>query len=241
MQVSQVSTTLRGPSSSFVSVDHDSLFSAIRTLLPEYFIDVKVYDESRTKAAAAVGGGSRVFYTLRSPVKYDIGNGDIVQPVLRIQDQTFPGRALRVEVGLYRQVCTNGLMAFSADFEPIRIAHTTNKRELFTGIAAALQVAVSRVEATIQKARQLYEMPVLNPVATVEALDLPKKLKDSILTSLKIRASGTGSGLIRAQDNLNTVWGLYNFINESDAKSARSPLAALNRDTDMLVAIQAVA
>ena len=132
-------------------------------------------------------------------------------------------------------------MAFSADFEPIRIAHTTNKRELFTGIAAALQVAVSRVEATIQKARQLYEMPVLNPVATVEALDLPKKLKDSILTSLKIRASGTGSGLIRAQDNLNTVWGLYNFINESDAKSARSPLAALNRDTDMLVAIQAVA
>lgn len=237
----QVSTTLRGPKSSFVSVDHDSLFSAIRALLPEYFIDVKTYDKSHTKAASSVGGGSKVFYTLRSPVKYDIGNGDIVQPVIRIVDQTFPGRTLRVEVGLYRQICTNGLMAFSADFAPIRIAHTTNKRELFTGIAAAIQTAILNVEATIEKARQLYTMPVLNPVATVEALDLPKKLKESLLVSLKLKASGTASGLIRPQDNVKTVWGLYNFINESDAKSARSSLAALNRDTDMLVAIQSVA
>lgn len=241
MQVTQVTTTLRGPSNSFVAVDHDSLFSAIRTLLPEYSIVVKTYDKSRLKAAASVGGGSRVFYTLRSPVKYDIGNGDIVQPVLRIQDQTFPGRALRVEVGLYRQICTNGLMAFSADFEPIRIAHTTNKRELFTGIAAALVVAVSRVETTIQKARQLYTMPVLNPVATVEALELPKKLKDNLLSSLKAKRAGMSHMNIRPEDNVNTVWGLYNFINESDTKSARSPLAALNRDTGMLAAIQAVA
>ena len=236
-----VTTTLRGPKSSFVSVDHDSLFSAIRTLLPEYFIDVKTYDKSHTKAAASVGGGSKVFYTLRSPVKYDIGNGDIVQPVIRIVDQTFPGKTLRVEVGLYRQICTNGLMAFAADFAPIRIAHTTNKRELFTGIAAAIQTAILNVEATIEKARQLYTMPVLNPVATVEALDLPKKLKDRLLNSLTQRMAGLSPGNIRPQDNVNTVWGLYNFINESDAKSARSSLAALNRDTDMLVAITAVA
>lgn len=237
----QVSTTLRGPKSSFVSVDHDSLFSAIRTLLPEYFIDVKTYDKSHTKAAASVGGGSKVFYTLRSPVKYDIGNGDIVQPVIRIVDQTFPGKTLRVEVGLYRQICTNGLMAFSADFAPIRIAHTTNKRELFTGIAAAIQTAILNVEATIQKARQLYQKPVLNPVATVEALELPKKLKNRLLESLKVKQSGLIPMGIREQDNVNTVWGLYNFINESDAKSSKSPLAALNRDTGMLAAIQAVA
>ena len=236
----QVSTTLRGPKSSFVSVDHDSLFSAIRTLLPEYFIDVKTFDKSHTKAAASVGGGSKVLYTLRSPAKYVIGhNGDIVQPVIRIVDQTFPGRTLRVEVGLYRQICTNGLMAFSADFAPIRIAHTTNKRELFTGIAAAIQTAILNVERTIQKARDLYYMPVLNPVATVEALDLPKKLKDRLLNTLTQRVAV--AGLIRPQDNVNTVWGLYNFINESDAKSARSPLAALNRDTNMLAAIQSVA
>ena len=236
-----VTTTLRGPKSSFVSVDHDSLFSAIRALLPEYFLDVKTYDKSHTKAASSVGGGSKVFYTLRSPVKYDIGNGDIVQPVIRIVDQTFPGRTLRVEVGLYRQICTNGLMAFSADFAPIRIAHTTNKRELFTGIAAAIQTAILNVEATIEKARQLYTMPVLNPIATVEALDLPRKLKESILASLNHRLYGLSPGGIRPQDNVKTVWGLYNFINESDAKSARSSLAALNRDTDMLVAIQSVA
>ena len=236
-----VTTTLKGSKSSFVAVDHDSLFSAIRTLLPEYFIDVKTFDKSRTKAAASVGGGSRVFYTLRSPVKYDIGNGDIVQPVIRITDQTFPGKTLRVEVGLYRQICTNGLMAFSADFAPIRIAHTPNKRELFTGIAAAIQTAILNVEATIERARQLYTMPVLNPVATVEALDLPKKLKDRLLNSLTQRMAGLSPGNIRPQDNVNTVWGLYNFINETDAKSARSSLAALNRDTDMLVAIQAVA
>ena len=237
-----VTTTLRGPKSSFVSVDHDSLFSAIRTLLPEYFIDVKTYDKSHTKAAASVGGGSKVLYTLRSPAKYVIGhNGDIVQPVIRITDQTFPGRTLRVEVGLYRQICTNGLMAFSADFAPIRIAHTTNKRELFTGIAAAIQTAILNVERTIQKARDLYYMPVLNPVATVEALDLPKKLKDRLLESLKVKQAGLIPMGIREQDNVNTVWGLYNFINESDAKSARSSLAALDRDTNMLAAIQAVA
>jgi hypothetical protein len=236
-----VSTTLKGAKSSFVSVDQDSLYSAIRTMLPEYFLDVKTYDKSHTKAAASVGGGARVFYTLRSPVKYDIGNGDIVQPVIRIFDQTFPGRTLRVQVGLYRQVCSNGLMAFSADFEPIVIAHTKNKRELFTGIAAAVQVAVSRVEATIEKARQLYTMPVLNPVATVEALELPRKLKASILESLNQRTAGLSPGGIRPQDNVNTVWGLYNFINESDAKSARSPVAAANRDTGMLTSLLAIA
>jgi hypothetical protein len=236
-----VSTTLKGAKSSFVSVDQDSLYSAIRTMLPEYFLDVKTYDKSHTKAAASVGGGARVFYTLRSPVKYDIGNGDIVQPVIRIFDQTFPGRTLRVQVGLYRQVCSNGLMAFSADFEPIVIAHTKNKRELFTGIAAAVQVAVSRVEATIEKARALYTMPVLNPVATVEALELPKKLKDRLLESLKLKASGYNVTDIRTQDDVNTVWGLYNFINESDAKTARSPLAAASRDTEMLTSLLAIA
>lgn len=229
-----VTTTLKGAKSSFVSVDHDSLYSAIRTMLPEYFLDVKTFDKSHTKAAASVGGGSRVFYTLKSPVKYDIGNGDIVQPVIRIVDQTFPGRTLRVQVGLYRQVCSNGLMSFCADFEPIVIAHTKNKRELFTGIAAAIQVAMNRVEATIEKARALYTMPVLNPVATVEALELPKKLKDRLLESLKLRASGYNVVDIRTEDDVNTVWGLYNFINEVDARTARSPVAALNRDLNLV-------
>jgi len=237
----QVQTTLKGPKSSFVSVDQDSLFLAIRTMLPEYQIDIRTYDKSHTKSARLVGGGSRVFYTLKSPIKYDIGNGDIVQPVLRIRDQTFPGSALRVEVGLYRQVCSNGLMAFCTDFEPIRIVHTINKRELFTGIAAALQLAANRIEATIQKARQLYTMPVLNPVATVEALELPKKLKNRLIESLKAKQSGLVPMNIREQDDVNTVWGLYNFINESDFKLARSPLAAIERDKDMLQAIQAVA
>lgn len=237
----QVLTTLKGAKSSFVAIDHDSLYAAIRTVLPDYSIDVRTMDKSRTKAAASVGGGARTFYTLKSPAKYDIGNGDIVQPVLRITDQTFPGRAFRVEVGLYRQICTNGLMAFSADFEPIRIPHTTNKRELFTGIAAALQVAVLRIEATIQKARDLYTMPVLNPAATVEALELPKKLKERLLASINHKMAGLSPGGIRPQDNVHTVWGLYNFINETDAKSARSQLAALNRDTGMLAALQAVA
>lgn len=226
MNTQSVQTVKKAPR--YIAIQHDSLQDILQQIMLPFDARIRTreFNKSHTKAAQKVGGGSRYWYDILPSQKYEILPGDFVQPMLRLRDQTFPGAALTLEVGLYRLVCTNGLMAFSRE-ELIRIPHTPNKEELLKGIAAALQQAMLRVQSIILEAQRVARLPVLDVQALLSKLDLTPMLRKYVERRLAAKQ-------VRPEDNLNTVWGLYNFVNEVDAGTSRSPVAAARRDSRML-------
>jgi hypothetical protein len=169
---------------------------------------------------------------MRSEHLFKVGN-DAVTPMIVLRDQTFPGAALRLHVGLYRLVCRNGLLGVAISEPTIRIPHFTNRKEQLEGIAAAIFEASSRMESIIETANSLTTIQVKAPVEIIESLSLSKTLTEKLLRGIK-------AGNIRPEDDINTVWGLYNYINETMFSRTRSVFAAVERDTTLVNQIIAV-
>jgi hypothetical protein len=227
--MANITTIAKGTKGSFIAVNHDDLYATLKSALPSAVIE-QWTKPSRTKAAAAVGGGERVLYRLKLDKLIPIVETDVVRPMIQLRDQTFPGAALQVEVGLYRLVCTNGLMAFSREFTPLRIPHYASRRDQLAAIADTVLDSLGRVAATVERAHHLTTVAVADPLAVLSQLELPKKVHDTAAMLIT-------TGLHRKEDDPKNAWGLYNIINEVDAVKSRSRFAALSRDLDMTTKI----
>lgn len=190
-----------------------------------FAIKTQSRDKSHTKGAQQYGGGAVYRHTLRSTVPTTI-NGDTVYPQITIVDRTFAGASLKVFVGFYRLVCSNGLtvsvgetMKWSIDH---RLSSVEQLMQLSSSIAAAW-LKVIEAQAILYKAAKT---PV-NPSQVIDALGIFSTAKKEKLKQALPYA--------RPEDNVRTVYGLYNFINEQDRLTARrNSTAYLDRDTDML-------
>lgn len=216
---------------SFVALDHNELHHALATLLPNSTIR-SWYTPSRSRASLAVGGGQRTLFRIATHNSKEVLARDSVYPMVQLRDQSYPGAALRVDIGLYRLVCSNGLMALSRDFAALRIPHFPARRAQLAAIADTIHTALSRVDAVVEQARALTAVTIVDPIATVDQLLLPVRLRDSVVSAITNK-------LHRAEDIPTNAWGLYNIINEADAGRSRSVFAALDRDTDMVAKILA--
>jgi len=185
-------------------------------------------DKSHTKAAKAYGGGETYRHTLRANTP-TVVNGDTVYPQITIVDQTFAGGSLKVFVGFYRLICANGLTIAVGETMKWRVDHRLSSVEQLMQLSRSIAAAWSNV---IQ-AQEVLTKAASTPVIAVKIIDnLPmfsnsrkQKLKDSL-------------HLARPQDDINTAYGLYNFINEVDRTSARrNSTAYLDRDAEMLETI----
>jgi hypothetical protein len=163
---------------------------------------------------------------MRSEHLFRVGN-DAVTPMVVLRDQTFPGAALRLHVGLYRLVCSNGLLGVAISEPTIRVPHFQNRKEQLEGIAAAIFEASSRMESLIETANQLTTIQVNTPTTVIESLYLPKTLTEKLLLGIK-------DGNVRPEDDIHTVWGLYNYVNETMFRRTRSVFAAVERDTELV-------
>lgn len=221
-----MTTLTTNKTKSFVALNHELVKEAIASSLPE--ATIQTYSRpSHTKVAASVGGGDKVFYRICLKDKIEITKNDIVQPMLQLRDQTFPGAALSVNLGLFRQVCSNGLMAFAAEQTPIRIPHFNNRKGQLEALVENMALSLKNLEATVKTAQMLTTIEVKNPIQTVEKLELPKSLTETITWKIH-------NGSHRSEDNPHTAWGLYNIVNEIDAQHSRSKYAAMLRDTAVL-------
>lgn len=224
-----ITTTAKGSRGSFIAIDHDSLYTTLQSTLPTARI-TQYSQAKRTKAALAVGGGSRYAYRLVLDKDMSVTDKDKVRPMVQLRDQTYPGAALQVEVGLYRLVCTNGLMAFSRLFHPLRVPHYASRQDQLAAIADTVLDSLGRIASTVERAQRLTTTAISDPLAVLAQLELPKRVHAT--ASMLIT-----TGLHRPEDKPTTAWGLYNIINEVDAVKSGSRFAALDRDTEMVTKI----
>lgn len=189
-------------------------------------------DKSHTKSASAYGGGAVYRHTLRSSVPTTI-NGDTVYPQITIVDRTFAGASLKVFVGFYRLICSNGLTVAVGENMSWSIDHRLSSVEQLMQLSSSIAAAWSNVidaQLVLEKAAAI----TVNPHRIIDQLDVFSKERRE---RLQLALSGA-----RPQDNVQTVYGLYNFINEADRQLARSGSTAyLDRDTEMLATIMELA
>lgn len=189
-------------------------------------------DKSHTKAAKAYGGGATYRHTLRANTP-TVVNGDTVYPQITIVDQTFAGGSLKVFVGFYRLICANGLTVSVGETMKWRIDHRINSVEQLMQLSRSIAAAWSNVieaQAVLTKAAS-------TPVIAHKVIDALPMFSDSAKQKLKDNLYAA-----RPQDDINTAYGLYNFINEADRERARrNSTAYLDRDADMLEVILSLA
>ena len=232
---SSLSVEFKGNNGRFASLNADEVISALsQRFAGSWNVTSKTIDKSHTKAAARFGGGSKYWITLRGTESIALKNGDIVYPQITLRDQTYSGGALQVSFGLYRLVCTNGLMAFRSIVEPVRVPHYKNRVDILMQLVNIIESSAAKFTEVIAAANDIISQPV-SPLSTISRLDLPPSLVKRLTDIIQ-------SGLQRPEDDVNTIYGLYNLINEVDRTKARkNSTAYLQRDERMLSALLAAA
>jgi hypothetical protein len=193
-----------------------------------FLYSCRTQDKSHTKAAKQYGGGSVYRHMLRANTSVNV-NSDLLYPQITIIDRTFSGASLKVYVGFYRIICSNGLtvsvgetLSWSIDH---RLSSAVQLMELSRSIAAAWSQVIQAQTVLANAA-----IASINPIQAIDNLSMfsirqKEQLKQALPTA-------------RPEDNVNTVYGLYNFLNEQDRLTARrGSTAYLDRDTNMLATL----
>lgn len=219
---------------SLVTLDQDELISKVILTLDQvapgvaFAVKTQVRDKSHTKASRQYGvTGYQYQHTFRSNVPVTI-NGDVCYPQIQIFDRTYSGKSLKVFVGFYRLICSNGLTVAVGEHMKWSIDHRMSSTEQMMQLTRSIAAAWTKVtEAQYQL--ELADTLTINPVKAIQSLDISDTAKAKLVEALP---------LARAEDNTQTVYGLYNFINERDRLTARrNSTAYLDRDTNMLATL----
>lgn len=224
-----LSVEFKGEKGRFVALNPFELRDSLSSL-NNWALSSDISNMSHTKAAARVGGGHKSIFTLRQTVPITLKSGDVVFPQIIIRDRSFPGGALTVHFGLYRLVCSNGLMAFRSVAAPVRIPHYRNRAQVLMELTRVIQSSGDRFAAIVEEAERLDGLTVVDPELAIMAMTLPMSTKKRAIETI-------GAGLVRPEDDIKTAWGLYNFVNELDrVKARRGSTAYLDRDLNTIPA-----
>lgn len=217
-----LSVNFKGQRGRFASLDHAEVRDELIKAFPDHMISGGA-TAIRGKRAEAVGGGVRYHLTVRAKTPIQAPNGELLYPQVLLRDQTAPGKALTLSIGFYRQVCSNGLFAFRG-VSQVSVPHFKNRTQTFIYLIDQIQALLSQASLLMGEISEMAAKTIPLPIAAVESMDLPKKLKERVITAIAAKN-------YRQEDNPHTLWGLYNIINEIDRLTARrNSTAYLDRD-----------
>jgi hypothetical protein len=217
---------------SFVSINQTSLNEVLGAIATKYDMQLRSIEMDKSHLKAAKGmPATKNIYTLQSTNIQALADSPVA-PRIQIKDQTYSGAALQLRIGLWRQVCSNGLMGFK--FSEERITHHKKNEVLFQQLDEAVERLVSLSPKLLEQVQEL-QLKKIEWQSVIGQLGLSPNMVDSVGRFIQ-------AGFNRVQDDPNTAWGLYNIVNELDRRKARrGSVAFMQRDEQMLGRILAVA
>ena len=157
--------------------------------------------------------------------------GGTIVPRLYVKNSNHGGECLVVGVGLYRQVCTNGLMMYFGDVHSNKIKHVQGpKLTSFLDVLPAMiehQIKTIVSGQVFDEAYEASQVEVKNPINAIGNLPISNIVKDRAIAQIVNQTH-------RKEDNPYTAWGLYNLINELSRLRSRTEYNALNKDIGLL-------
>jgi hypothetical protein len=165
-------------------------------------------------------------------------HGDECTPQILITNSYAKESALIVGVGTFRLVCTNGLIVGDVTYKS-RIVHRTGPtadmkldelpHKLFEAVCYIRECWASDIEeATSTK---LSEQQMIDITGN---LRVPDVVKDRTIAQVALN-------IRRPEDGANTVWALFNLVNENIRKCSRSDNARVTHNKNLLEDINLLA
>lgn len=160
------------------------------------------------------------------------------RPELVLQNAHDGTRAYRIDAGLYRLVCRNGLTVADADFAHVAIRHVDVSAEKFIGAARAVAENTPRVLDTVGR----WQAVALSPEARREFADRAAKLRwEPDQSGLHFLQPDELLKPLRYGDHRSDLWTTFNVVQEhllrgGDGYIGRNAQGRLRRNTTRAVA-----
>jgi hypothetical protein len=145
-------------------------------------------------------------------VLFDLGNGDKVNPRIRINNSYDGSLKFQGMVGAYRLICSNG-MVVGETFEKVKTMHTASVTNSAKAILEASVNIADNFKAAIEPYKELSkhtfkidELPQIVE-STMIATDFPSKQQEAVLA----RFEEERNGIPGAKPNLWLVYNAFNF------------------------------
>lgn len=159
--------------------------------------------------------------------------GGQLTPRLWLRNDNTGRAALTVGIGFFRWVCMNGLY-IGVNVFGTKLAHrdTAKAHTVLDMLPEALTTSMESIAdgSAFNVLLDSSEQKVYSPIDVVGSLDIGDKSKQQAINSIIL---GT-----RIEDNANTVWGLYNIVNEACRNNGRSLYRTAIKDMELLESIQ---
>lgn len=178
-----------------------------------------------------VGNDRRMVATVKLPsFAFNGGDSRLIPQLFLFNDNT--GRSsLRLSVGLFRLVCSNGLTVGvpGLSFET-RIRHTWSEtqRGRVLDLPLVAEQIVEHIRTDLLDSIEVAkETRVIDPISVVASLPIGERAREQAISMLAY-------GSQRDADDPHTAWGLYNHVNECVRSRSRSEFTAVRKDEGLL-------
>ena len=214
----------------FLAINNQDLETVFRSV---------VGDKGPVRTLTPRRGGGVMFKAELPSFRQDIPElGGVLVPQLFLSNTNNGQRALSVGVGLFRFVCSNGLVIAFGDSMHAKIRHVNGpKANQFLDILPDILLAqVQRIQSgeLFDTVLDALDVQVKDPIQVIGNLPVAKAVKDNAVELIC-------NGLTRPEDNVHTAWGLYNVVNEMQRRRSRSDYSAYAKDVGLLDHVIALA
>ncbi len=161
--------------------------------------------------------------------------GELFKPQLYLLNRNDGKTALRLQVGLFRIVCSNGLImpAFDGSAHQLRIIHrdcdqTNRQIEQLPGLIVAGLDAISSTEGVIEEMKAMELKQDIHAFHVIGNLNVSDNVKRGSMHHWLKRAE------VRSADSASDAWSLYNVVNEQIRRNHGFNLTSMKQDSNLL-------
>ncbi len=176
-----------------------------------------------------LGSTHAIEYTLEQTLSIQ---GDNIKPRIVVINSFNGEKALTVLCGMFRLVCSNGLVVGTSLYRE-RAIHTQGE---------TLDNKLAGLESNVQNALTWIRNSMGDSISEFLAIPTPIEAQERIVRGLKLSNKLTDTLIhqfnnprsLRISDQAGNAWSTYNVINEAIARSSRSELAILNKNISLM-------
>lgn len=211
-------------SDEYVTFDHIEIMNSVAAILKDNNIPVEVFRPEvgdTLRAFLLIGDG----YFGGGPETKDGG----LRPAVWVANDELGGSAVHIDGGVWRQVCTNGMIAADRSSEKFRIFHRWNTKPLLnTLVNEALAVAFKLSEAAATKflEKQNETIPLTSLTDIVSSWSTKYQMPDSFQKEWETAAKLNSDGeTLTLWDVINGVTAIARDLENADTRENAERMA----------------
>lgn len=218
--------------SKYLHISSSDLTAAVMSALADLGV---AHGAPTTARSPSRRGGSQTKHLVRIPLDLGMQLPDGLTATIGFFNSYRGESSLKLFGGAIRSVCANGCIFGTPDF-CVSIRHVDGpKARAFLGAirSAVMQIVAALRERLSAEVARLQSLTVASPVLTIQAAVNAGVITRSAAERARFVVTHN-EAVGRPEDPPDTVWGLYNILNEATRRTGRSERAALLRDPGIL-------